>query len=576
MELSEKNNTNVIDAILFFADESTGRITKIEIIENAMKTFKQLFESDKISLFMLDKNSFDFYYLTSFHHNEENAKRTFDEANDNGAIAQALNEGRLQIFQPKSSRDNKIVCIIPLLASDGIMGIIIVEALSLDLKPVVKQTLMLFSKIFALALENCIMTSDKETERERNEQLVSSRLHEIVEGVQGLKKILDHVQVGILMINVPDRRIIDANQLACDMIGVPVDSLIGLDRNKFLLSTPWISGTKDTFKDFESFLERGNGTIMPILRNSVKVEMNGEEFYLESFVDISERIKLEDELHKSHFELEQKVEERTELLKDTNDQLLDEIIKRKETEEELLKARDKAEESNRIKTALLANMSHEFRTPLISILGFSELLSNDLAETDQKDMTQHIHSSGLRLLNTLDGVLRLSQLQTHTYPVNLIECDIIPIVHDLAKKFEIKANEKGLKFKTSLSTSSLLLVVDPVLFSDSIGNLLENGIKFTESGEIILSVFLEGDQFACISVNDTGIGIDSRDYDLVFEEFRQTSEGYKRNYDGCGLGLTLTKGIIEIMNGSIALSSEVGIGSKFSVYLPLINKPIKI
>jgi signal transduction histidine kinase len=221
-------------------------------------------------------------------------------------------------------------------------------------------------------------------------------------------------------------------------------------------------------------------------------------------------------------------------------------------------------------------MSHEFRTPLISILGFSELLSNDLAETDQKDMTQHIHSSGLRLLNTLDGVLRLSQLQTHTYPVNLIECDIIPIVHDLAKKFEIKANEKGLKFKTSLSTSSLLLVVDPVLFSDSIGNLLENGIKFTESGEIILSVLLEGDQFACISVNDTGIGIDSRDYDLVFEEFRQTSEGYKRNYDGCGLGLTLTKGIIEIMNGSIALSSEVGIGSKFSVYLPLINKPIKI
>jgi PAS domain S-box-containing protein len=570
MNRNNKNNTSVIERVSSFTSALTGLKTKNEIIDSALKLLSELFGSRRISFFMLDKNSFEFNYLTSLNNDEGDVRLVFDEATERGIVASALNDAELKLFDyPPASVEKKSVYLLPLIALDGIVGMIMIISPDACIDPAICPVFMMFSKILAFTLDSKTTAIDIESEREKNEQMVSGKLSEFAQGIKDLKNILDHVQVGIMLINVTSLRIVDVNQPASDMIGVPISELIGLDRNEYLFSAIPGMGTLGVYKNYECFLKRSNGTIIPILRNSIRVEINGEEFFLESFIDISERKKLEDELHKSHFELEKRVEARTIMLKDTNELLLDEITKRKKTEEELLIARDKAEESDKIKSALLANMSHEFRTPLISILGFSEILENELKETGQKEMVDNIYLSGFRLLNTLDGVLKLSQLNTNTYPVNLVETDIIPIVKDLAQKYETKAHQKGLVLNRCFESSAVRLSVDPVLISEAISNLLENGIKFTEKGKIDFSVSCGVGTTCRIVIQDTGIGIGPADLDLVFKEFRQTSEGYKRNYEGCGLGLTLARKMVEAMNGSLEVQSETGIGSSFVISIPI-------
>lgn len=544
--------------------------SRIEVIDAGLNFYKDYFDCNNISLFLLNKDTFEFSHFASLKNDEEAASILFEILSDQGGIAAALEAGEATVYSIQNSNFNySYFCIIPLIGTFGVLGIIVVEMKgNHSIDDVQKLFVTNYSNIFSLILENHSMIVELQTEKEKAEERLKLNQTVNIQSTKDLKNILDKVQVGIILVNVSDRKIVDVNEMAATMIGANKEYLIDQEISKYLYSLSPQNKSNEIIENQDGLLKKENGVLISILRKSSRVEINEEEFYLESFIDITHRKKMEDELQKSHFKLEQRVEERTNELRKINDELCKEIDKRIEAEFRLVISKEEAEESNRIKTALLANMSHEFRTPLISILGFSEVLAMELEDAEQKEMTKDIMNAGQRLLKTLDGVLHLSQLQTNTYPVNFAETEITGLLKEIAEGFIPKFWEKNLIFKMNIKTEEIHLVTDPDLLSIALKNILDNALKYTEYGEVELNMEVmsgEENKVVSISIRDTGIGIAEKDHDLVFEEFRQTDEGYKRNYEGCGLGLTLAKRMIELIDGTIHLESSLGKGSTFTI-----------
>ena len=544
--------------------------SRIEVIDAGLNFYKDYFDCNNISLFILNKDTFEFNHFASLKNDEESATILFEILSDKGGIAASLEAGEVTFFSIQDHNFNySYFYIIPLIGTFGVLGIVVAEMKGNQLIDDVRKLFVTnYSNIFSLILENHNMIVELQTEKEKTEE--RRRLNQTVniQSSKDLKNILDKVQVGIILVNVLDKKIVDVNEMAATMIGANKEYLIDQEINKYLYSLSPQNKSNEIIENQDGLLKKENGVLISILRKSSLVEINDEEFYLESFIDITHRKKMEDELQKSHFKLEQRVEERTNELRKINVELNQEIDKRIEAEFRLVISKEKAEESNRIKTALLANLSHEFRTPLISILGFSEVLAMELEDGGQKEMTKDIMSAGQRLLKTLDGVLHLSQLQTNTYPINFVETEITGLIKEISTGFIPKFREKSLIFKINIETEEIYLVTDPDLLSIAVKNILDNALKYTEYGEVNLNMQITPsgeNKVVSISIRDSGIGVAEKDHDVIFEEFRQTDEGYKRNYEGCGLGLTLAKRMIELIDGTIQLESSIGKGSTFTI-----------
>ncbi len=251
--------------------------------------------------------------------------------------------------------------------------------------------------------------------------------------------------------------------------------------------------------------------------------------------------------------------------------MLMDITDRKKDEEAVHLARIKAEESDRMKTSLLTNMSHEFRTPMNAILGFSDLISNESNDPDIAFFARKIHTSGQRLMGTLKAILDLADLEATRSKIKIADIYIENFLNDCLQSFSSTASEKGLYLITEY-TEGLCVKADEVLLQLIIHNLIDNAIKFTRKGGITIETDLsyEGEsQWCIIRIKDTGIGISEDQFEVIFHEFRQISEGYNRSYEGTGLGLTLAKKMAEMLEGKITVESELGLGSIFSLWLPL-------
>jgi PAS domain S-box-containing protein len=247
------------------------------------------------------------------------------------------------------------------------------------------------------------------------------------------------------------------------------------------------------------------------------------------------------------------------------------ITLQKMAEKELLASKEKAETLNNAKNQFLATISHELRTPLNGILGFSQILSEEDLETESLEMAQMINKSGQRLLKTVNQILDLTRIEANKYEFTFEILDFIPIISEVCHRFQDMALQKNLFLKTTISHDKLFSKLDETLFSGVIGNLIDNAIKYTNRGGINIDISANrqnGILWAVIEIKDSGIGIAEDKLDVIFEEFRQASEGYGRNFEGTGLGLSITKKYIELMNGSISVSSEIEKGSVFTVIFP--------
>lgn len=250
----------------------------------------------------------------------------------------------------------------------------------------------------------------------------------------------------------------------------------------------------------------------------------------------------------------------------------EDVTEKKKMIEELIDAKEKAEEMNRIKSSFFANMSHELRTPMVGILGFSEFLMNELKDNpNYYSMVNSINVSGHRLLETLNLILNLSKLEASKVEVNLEIKNIIPLIEESFGFFESAAAKKGIEYIFVKNDKEIICKVDILLLSSILNNLINNAIKFTDSGSVTVTTSIEDDT-AEISVTDTGVGISEKKQNLIWEEFRQASEGYNRGFEGTGLGLTIAKKYTDLMNGSISVKSMLNKGTTFTVRFPLVNK----
>lgn len=245
-------------------------------------------------------------------------------------------------------------------------------------------------------------------------------------------------------------------------------------------------------------------------------------------------------------------------------------IKVAERTEELLMAKEKAEESDRLKSAFLANMSHEIRTPLNSIIGFSDLLSDSFYSPEQHtEFAAYIKENGNNLLSVISDIMDFSKIDAGQVLIREHELSVNKLVTDLYNEFLFKTKEKEVELRLSLpeNKKDIRIKSDGDRLRQILVNLLVNAIKFTENGyiEIGLKEVPDGVEFHIL---DTGIGISSAYHQHVFERFWQVDSSKTRKYGGNGLGLTISKSLVELLGGKIWMESEEGKGSVFYFNIP--------
>jgi len=242
-----------------------------------------------------------------------------------------------------------------------------------------------------------------------------------------------------------------------------------------------------------------------------------------------------------------------------------------ERTKELQIAKEKAEESSKLKSNILLLMSHELRTPMNGILGLTQILNEEINNILLKRYLDMLYSSGIRLKNSFEAILNLSHIEFGNQEIKKTKIDVKSKLSETIETYREQAERKKLQLIFLCDDTINDFKTDEVMFKTIINNLLNNALKYTHKGKIEIALateVVEGNKNLVIKIADTGIGIPTDKFDIIFEAFRQVDEGMGRSYEGTGLGLSITKKYCELLKGSIRLESEVMKGSLFTINLP--------
>lgn len=358
-----------------------------------------------------------------------------------------------------------------------------------------------------------------------------------------------------------DSKIIYVNDSACKRLGYSRDEMLEMyvwDWDPLFPKEVWPGFWKELqekkSKVFETKHRTKAGDIFPVEIAARIFEYSGREYLFAFVKDITEAKKAEEELKRYRDHLEDLVEERT---------------------AELAIAKEAAEAANHAKSQFLANMSHELRTPLNAIIGFSEILENLIVEPKQKSYIKRVLTSGNALLTLINDILDFSKIEAGKLELSHTPCSIRRMFAEIKDIFDHKMIQKGLDIVLELDSEiPAALLLDELRIRQVILNLLGNAVKFTQTGSIILAARTESvqggvtsSQRFILSVTDTGIGISEDQISNIFDAFEQQKGQNASQYGGTGLGLTITRRLVEAMNGRISVSSRLGAGSTFTVVL---------
>jgi PAS domain S-box-containing protein len=329
-------------------------------------------------------------------------------------------------------------------------------------------------------------------------------------------------------------KILEANQKAFDTYGYSKSELLKMDLldlsydRKKDIEVIFSSINNPDGALFETNHKRKNGTMIPVEISAKLIKHGEEETLLAIIRDNTERKKLE----------------------------LDLIL-----------AKDKAEEMDRMKTTFLSNMSHELNTPMSGIIGFSELLLSEMDNKNHREMAKIIHKSSKRLNETLNSILDLSKIESQKLELKFSAVDLVTLIQECKYAFSDQVHKKGLQLNVSVDKEKIFINTDYTILHKILCNLIDNSVKYTIDGQITLSA-VDVEKNVIISVTDTGIGIPEENINQIFEPFRQGSEGLNRKFEGMGLGLTITKKFVEILGGKLNIKSEMGKGTTIDIVIP--------
>ena len=372
------------------------------------------------------------------------------------------------------------------------------------------------------------------------EQLVKERTEQLKESEQRYGSLFQKNQSTMLLLNPDTGLIVDANQAAVHFYGYSFEQLTSmyiseintLPTDKTELNLKSVLNTKLKHFYFKHIM--ADGTVKDVEVYSEKIWFGGKELLYSIIYDISEL---------------------------------------KKTQQELVIAKEKAEESDRLKSAFLTNMSHEIRTPMNGILGFSNLLKEPgLSGDKQKNYIKIIEKSGQRMLNIINDIIDISKIESGLMTVKLEDSNINEQTEYIYTFFKPEVEAKGLTLliKNTLTSNKSIIKTDREKVFAILTNLVKNAIKNTYEGSIEFGYSLQGNYLE-FYVKDTGIGIPKNRKDAIFERFIQADITNKMARQGAGLGLSISKAFIEILGGEIWVKSKEGIGSTFYFTLPYTN-----
>jgi len=243
---------------------------------------------------------------------------------------------------------------------------------------------------------------------------------------------------------------------------------------------------------------------------------------------------------------------------------------------ELRKSLKKAEESNYLKNAFMGSMSHQIRTPLSGIMGFSDLLEVELAVMGNEELYEYaknINESGSKLMNLISNIIDISSIEANILELNISTCDLNEIFKEVEANYLFQAKEKGLVYKTKLNADLPKVYADTGSLVKALNVIMDNAIKYTEKGFVTISTsYNSNNNTATIEIKDKGVGIDEETLQMLLTSFEYKKHGSSLTYQGHGLGLIIAHRLITLMNSKLEITSEIGVGTNVSVTLPCIQE----
>ncbi|MEH2322287.1 MAG: ATP-binding protein [Nostoc sp.] len=384
------------------------------------------------------------------------------------------------------------------------------------------------------------------------------------------RAIFEHSSIGIGLIDMK-AQIVDTNLALCEILGYSREELYGKH------FTDYISTQRGDLKLYKQLMSGMNTNLKRTSRVGFQPSKHQEQFVERHRIEMEKRcLHQNGSLIWTHISVS--------VIPSSNGEpefflaMIEDITERKETELKLRASQEAAEAANRAKSEFLATMSHELRTPLNAIMGLSQLLQEEIVGSlneKQNEYVSCIYSSGEHLLALINDILDLSKVEAEKEELSFSPLPVSDLCNYAIWTVRDRAAEKGLQLTCQIDIEEDICIGDERRIKQMLLNLLTNAIKFTPAGQVSL-VAKKVPQGITFTVSDTGIGIDSNQFEFLFEPFKQLDSRLNRQYEGTGLGLALTRKLARLHGGDVTVISTLGKGSQFTIFLPILPNSVNM